>query len=188
MRREKTPFPTSFYGGAAAALSYTQKVLNQFGANILSYLPLNDSSGSTAADASGNSRTGTIGGCTLGVTGMGDGETAISLPGTTGNYINWYTASLRDAFSGAAGSAMIWLKVAGAAVWTNAAYREAICLYIDGSNYILIGRPTDNYMCCMPLTELMEQAKPTGRSVALPPTGCMLRSPGARRANAPGFT
>ena len=146
MHERRHLYQPVIHGGAAAALSYTQKVLNQFGANVLSYLPLNDSSGSTAADASGNSRTGTIGGCTLGVTGMGDGETAISLPGTTGNYINWYTVSLRDAFSGAAGSAMIWLKVAGSAVWTNAAYREAICLYINSSNYILIGRPPDNYM------------------------------------------
>lgn len=104
---------------------------------------------STLVDISGNGRNAVTGGATgptLGVPGIGDGLTAVSFPGSAA-FINWYSDSLRGAFNAAEGSVMCWLKVANAGVWTDAAYREAISLYVNSSNYILIGRaPQDNML------------------------------------------
>jgi lysophospholipase L1-like esterase len=121
-------------------------ILNTFGGDIVSYLPLKEASGTTLADVSGNGRNGAVGGATgptLGVAGIGDSKTAVSLPGSAA-FINWYSAGLNGAFDGAEGALIVWAKVSAAGVWADGVTRYAAMLSADGSNIIRIARSSSN--------------------------------------------
>ena len=124
-------------------------ILDTFGADTISYLPLKEASGTTLADVSGNGRNGAVGGATgptLGVEGVGDTKTAVSFPGSAA-YINWYSAGLAGAFDGAEGSLIVWAKVSAVGVWSDDSYRVIALLYTDSSNQINIARSsTDNLL------------------------------------------
>ena len=124
MHKRRHLYQSVIYGGATAPLSYTQQVLNLFGSDIISYLTLSDSSGTMAADASGNNRTGTYTNSpTLGAEGIGDGLTSVSFDGTD-DLVNWYSASLAAAFNSAEGTFMQWLKLSNG-VWNDGVYRKS---------------------------------------------------------------
>lgn len=126
--------------------TFSQNITALFGANLLSYLKLDETSGATAADASGNSRTGAYNNVTLNNTAL---PTAL-----TGNaplwdnadieYVNWYTASLAAAFSGAAGTLAGFAKVYDANVWTDATSRYFAFIRADANNIIYAGRTATN--------------------------------------------
>ncbi len=82
-------------------------------ASLINHLPLDDSAGATARDASGNSRTGTYSGPTLLQTGIGDGRTAVLLDGVNDNIAN-ESAGLLSGFSLNAGTVSFWAKRAAA--------------------------------------------------------------------------
>lgn len=138
---------SSAWGGIAAELKaevgspYSDLVKATFGASLLAYWPLWEPSGTTATDISGNGRDGVYTGVTLGQTGIGDGRTAASLDGTT-SYTNVYSTSLRDAFSAAAGTVMVWAKASGAGVWTDGIERRIINLSVNSSNRVYITKNT----------------------------------------------
>lgn len=86
---------------SVAGTTYDQAVLAD---TPLAYWPLNETSGTTANDLSGNGHNGTYaGGFTLGQTGIGDGETAVAFNGSTGKV----TTTLNQAFT--AMSVEIWV-------------------------------------------------------------------------------
>lgn len=107
----------------------------------IGYWPLDELSGGTAIDLSGNGRNGAHTGVTLLQPGMGDGGTSPLYDGVN-DYTNIYSAGLAGAFSKDEGSVAVWAKVAGAGVWTDATNRRIIHLRTDVSNRLLIGRPT----------------------------------------------
>jgi len=119
-----------------------------YAGKVLSYAPIaywimGEASGTTALDATGNSRTGAYTAVTLGQTGIGDSRTSASFDGST-SYVNIYTASLAGAFNGQEGSMSIWGKVSGSGVWTDAAARRLIYLAVDANNRISFVKPTAN--------------------------------------------
>jgi len=122
--------------GAVSATSagytptYTQKVLTLA---PIAYWPMAEPSGTTALDASGNGRTGTYTGVTLGVTGIGDGRTAASFDGATSKN-NVFSASLAAAFGSAEGSIILWAKVSAVGVWSDGIVRRFITLQVDANN------------------------------------------------------
>ena len=120
---------------------YSALALRLFAGNIISYLRLDDGSG-TFTDASGNGRTGAAGGATgptYGAVGIGDKRAAVTFPGSAA-YINWYSAGLAGAFSGAEGSLIVWVKMASAGVWTDGAYRVIANLYSGASNFVTFAK------------------------------------------------
>jgi len=115
------------------------KIISLFGANLISLLPMTESSGTTAVDASGNGRNGTYSNVTLSNSLGPDGahNAPLFVPGSS-SYVDWYSASLATAFTGTEGTFLIWLKVSAAAIWTNAVNYYMAYLYTDASNYMLI--------------------------------------------------
>lgn len=124
----------------AGGQTYTQRVR---ALGPIAYWPLAESSGTTANDESGTGRNGTYSGATLGVTGIGDGRTAASLPGSVAS-INVYSASLADAFNGQQGTLCGWAKVSGAALWTDGSQHELAIFLSALSNYLRIIKRTTN--------------------------------------------
>ncbi len=114
--------------------NYAHKVLATDQPHLLAYWPLSEVAGSVAYDFSGNARHGAYTGVTLGKTGIGDGDTCPFFDGAN-DFVNIYSVSLRDAFNGAEGTAMIWAKVFNVGVWTDGAYRNTLHLHTDGSTY-----------------------------------------------------
>lgn len=119
--------------------AYVRKVL---ATNPIAYWPLSERTGSVAYDVSGNGLHGALGAAQLGYAGMGDGRTAIYLPGDVDN-VDVYTAGLAAAFSPSAGSSMIWATGTDA-VWTDGVARRLQYAYVDSSNYVMIRR-SGNY-------------------------------------------
>ena len=124
--------------------TYPTFIVDIFDSAVISYLPLNDPSGSTMQDASTNNRDGATGGATgptLGVAGIDDGQLAISLPGSAA-YVNWYSAGLAGAFDGEEGTLIVWAKVGAAGVWADGTYRVIANLYTDSNNFVTFARST----------------------------------------------
>ena len=113
--------------------SYADKIRSMFGSSIVSYLPLSEGAGSVAADIGGRGLNGAYTAVTLGAAGIGDGRTAASFDGST-SFVNWYSAGLASAFSGAAGSLLGWFKVSAAGVWSDAVARRLASIQVDGNN------------------------------------------------------
>jgi lysophospholipase L1-like esterase len=107
----------------------------------LAYWTLGDASGTAAVDemALGNGALGAAGAApTLGAEGIGDGRTAMSFDG--GDYVNIYSAALAAALTPAECSIMIWAKVSGVGIWSDAAIRYLFELRVDANNRIVIVR------------------------------------------------
>ena len=131
-RRIGLPFMPRQSGG------YSSKVESESPANLLAYWQLNEGAGPTAADSSGNGRSGTeVGAPAWGQTGIGDGKTSVLFDGAK-DAIDIYSASLQSAFDGGEGTMMLWAKVSGAGVWTDATLRWLFYLFVDGNNFIRI--------------------------------------------------
>lgn len=120
--------------------SYAQQILNVVGkSNVLALWMLNETSGAIADNYEGTAaRDGAYTGVTLADAATPWGGVAPRLDGAN-DFVNVYTTSLNDAFSGSEGSAVIWAKMSGAGVWTDGSFRTAIGLWGTGaSNDIII--------------------------------------------------
>ncbi len=114
---------------------YTAKVRRTGAASLIGYWPLAEKAGSVGYDASGYGRNGTYTNATLGVAGIGDGGSAVSIAAT--GFCNVYSTSLNGAFNNAEGTMAVWVKVSAAGVWTDATLRETFYISADANNEIL---------------------------------------------------
>ena len=119
---------------ASSRLRYTKRIC---ALGPIAYWPLDDQSGSVASDESGNGRTGAYTSTTLGAIGIGDGRGAATFNGTSSR-CNVYSASLAASFGSAEGTLALWMQVAGAGVWNDAADRRALYLGADSSNRVFV--------------------------------------------------
>lgn len=117
---------------------YAEKVKALFTTNILSYLPLWESSGLVADDYYTTNRDGaySASNTTLGETGIGDGRTCV-LIAAEGGFVNWYSAGLSTAFNGKEGTLAFWAKVPGA-FWTDGVSHTFARMYGDANNNFVI--------------------------------------------------
>lgn len=123
-------------------IPYADKVKTLFGTSLIGYWPMDEASGATAVDASGNNRNGAYVGMTLAnTTGPFSGSAPYS-DGATG-INNVYSAGLAGAINGAAGSLMLWAKIE-AATWTDATGRYLASFRVDAQNYFQVRRGTEN--------------------------------------------
>jgi hypothetical protein len=116
--------------------TYVQKVVALAPSSLIRYLTYADTSGTTAADSSGNNRAGAyVGGVTLNQTGIGDGGTGVLLDGTTG-YVNAFSAGEAGAINMNTLSILIWIRVLNAGVWTNTLDQYFCDVFVDTNNRI----------------------------------------------------
>lgn len=109
--------------------------------NCIAAYPLNELSGTTAFDVSGNGRNGTYSNAILGQPGIGDGNTAISLSGVSGtNHVNIYSVSLANAFNGAAGTISAWFKTNSVAEWVDGLERFILNIEVDSNNFVYLSK------------------------------------------------
>lgn len=127
--------------GAGLSSSYSGKVLSY---SPIAYWPLNEATGTNANCLVNSAQDGTYTGVTLGQTGIGDGNTCPLFDGTN-DYVDIYSAALNTAFSGTAGTMVIWAKVFNAAVWADTNSRMAVSLSdIGNENRVKLRKSTTN--------------------------------------------
>lgn len=114
----------------ASGLTYAQKVLAI--PNLLAYWKLDETSGTNAADSSGNGYNGTYSGVTLGnAAGPGAGMGLAPLWDAVNDDIS-LPAGVRSGLTGSEGTISFWAKVSAAAIWTTPATRRAFCFTDSG--------------------------------------------------------
>jgi hypothetical protein len=96
-------------------------------------LRLNEESGATAADSSGNGYDSTYAGVTLATLTGPDGNYAGLFDGIN-DYVDCDSSGVAAPFDGAEGTALIWFRVSGAGVWSDGVTRAVFDFYSDDSN------------------------------------------------------
>jgi len=132
-------------GGGGAAAPYDESIISMFGANLVSYLKLDETSGATAADSSGHSTAGAYLNVDLANALMPTkiGGSAPLFGGTDGDAVNWYSAALVSNFDPLEGTLIAWVKAHDAGVWTDAAERGILVIRDDASNRVNIYKAPD---------------------------------------------
>jgi hypothetical protein len=119
--------------------SYTYTLINLAPSNLIAYWPMADSSGTTATDESGNGRNGSYSGATLGIAGIGDARTAISLDGINDNVVV-ASSGLGAAWNATTGTVSVWVREpAGHAAVTSGIVQLQ---WSSGTNYFQLYRLT----------------------------------------------
>ena len=127
---------------SSSSASYRERVMLT---NPIRYWPLWEPSGTVATEliaADNGTYARDVATMTTGA-GIGDGHTAPLFDGTN-DFVNIYSAALNTAFSGAAGSVLIWARVSAAGVWTDGTARTLLGIRADGNNYIRLNKATTN--------------------------------------------
>lgn len=129
---------------ATVTVSLINAILGTQSANLVFLFPINETAGVTADNAEGTAaRDGTYTGVDLNNAIGPDGEPVPYFDGT-GDRVNIYSNSTRDAFDGSAGTIFIQFKVENLGVWTDGSWRHAIKLAADASNYVIIVKRSTN--------------------------------------------
>lgn len=119
---------------------YSAKVLSTAPANLLAYWKLDETSGSTANDSSGNSRNGTYSGVTLNGTTFLDGTPAPTMAGTS-NYVNLYSSSFAGAWNGQEFTVSLFCRCPN---WTDGTERRVLHLLATGGNLLVFRKAVAN--------------------------------------------
>lgn len=115
-------------------------------ANLIQYLPMDETSGTTANDRSGNNRNAAYTGVALDSIDFIKGGRAGLWDGSA-DYVNTTGAALTGfagAFNGQEGSFEGWFRVASAGVWTDATRRDFWLSSVSGANAHIFRKSTTN--------------------------------------------
>ena len=123
--------------------AYADQIKAVAPSNLIQFLRGAELSGTTAADYSGNSRTGSYSNVTLNGNTGPDGQPAPQYVAASSSLLNLYSSSLNAAYSQQEASFMIWYKVASGA-WTDSTQRTFQLLYSGGSNYYYLSKSSVN--------------------------------------------
>lgn len=117
---------------------YKKNIINLFGSSLISYKPLNESSGTVAYDYGtiGTAGNGTYIGATVGVADSPGGGKCPYFDGDN-DVVNNYSAAMNTAFNGQLGSIAVWYK-ADDGVWIDSTDRDIIRFNVDANNYIFL--------------------------------------------------
>ena len=135
--------PVTPYPSPTAQTSYSDKVLGTQSGHLLAYWKLNETSGTVAADSSGNGRDASYSGATLNATTFLDGAPAPSFD-EINDYLNAYSA-LQPVFNGQAGTILLWFRVSSSGVWTDGLNGKLANFVVDAnaSLYMLKSAASD---------------------------------------------
>lgn len=129
-------FPV-FSGGSKLAAYKARTIAT----SPIAYWMLNEASGTTIVDSSGNSRNGTYSGVTLAQDVPPQGGLAPLWDGVN-DYGNVYSASLASAVSFNEGCLLVWAKMASAGVWTDGSARYLATIYRNTNNFVYFEKRT----------------------------------------------
>lgn len=115
--------------------SYIGTVL---GTSPIALWPLSETTGTNAADATGNGYTGTYSNVTLASTTFPDGTAAGLWVAGSNGHVTTYSAGLAGVFNGQEGAIACWIRVRAASVWTDVAARYVYDIYRDTTDRIRI--------------------------------------------------
>lgn len=121
---------------------YWQKVRDLKIGNLIGLWRLNESSGSVAADSSGNGHTGTYIGATLAALTGPDGAPAPLFDGIN-DKVQLSASGLPDAFNGAEGTVLMWVRL-DAATWSDGEQHFMFQAFVDWSNYLNLRKSGSN--------------------------------------------
>ena len=130
MLQQPRPLVPFMFPKRSFRLPYAQRVL---ALNPIAYWKLNETSGSAAADSSGNGFGGTYSGAVPGGTTWVDGSPAPSFDGIA-DLVNRYSSGFASAFDPAHYTQSIWVRLAQAGNWTDATIRFFTIERADGNN------------------------------------------------------
>lgn len=111
--------------------TYAQRVKALLGSSLIAHWPLWDKTGTTATEIA-NGNNGTYVSATLGATGIGDGNTAISNP--VNGRTNIYSAGLASLFNSQELTIMGWCKMSAVGAWTDGLVHTLVKLGADSTN------------------------------------------------------
>lgn len=131
-------FAAGVFGGGSRLAAYKARAL---ATSPIAYWMLNETSGTTIADSSGNSRNGTYSGVTLANGTSPQGSPAPLWDGVN-DYGDIYSASLAGAVSFNEGCLLIWARMSSAAVWTDGVARYLTTINRNGDNSFYIQKLT----------------------------------------------
>lgn len=134
------PLLLSSSQGATPAEEYAAAVL---ATSPLRYNKLNEGSGTTVVDSSGNAYTGTYTGVTWDGTLSPFGEPVPFFDGAN-DYGNLVSAAFGTAFDLDEFTILLWFKANAAGVWTDGIERYFLRVQRDGSNQLLIRKSNTN--------------------------------------------
>jgi hypothetical protein len=125
--------------------SIGQRILSTQAANLIFYVPMQETSGTTADDVSTTNANCTyVGSPLLGQSGIGDGSASVKLDGTTAQRITVPVATLDTPFDPTVGTLLIWGRVASAGIWTDGTL-DCLCEFGTGvSGRLLLNKATTN--------------------------------------------
>lgn len=125
---------------------YRDTVLSIKPTHILSYYPMNESSGTVCTDVK-NGRNGTYAnGTALGKNGIGDGLTSVQVDGTN-DYIDIGNATNSTLFDGKEGTLSFWVKVDTSRVHpTSTGYLLNLVSNTAGNQIIILKDPSDLFI------------------------------------------
>lgn len=127
--------------------SYIQRVLDIQSANLIAYYPLNETTGTNAANAEGTAaRDGTYTGVTLNSIIGPDGVNGAPLFDGSNDFVDIFSASLNTAWGApAAGTVAAWARVSAAGVWEDSTQRFMLGLrHADTDNRIRMRKSATN--------------------------------------------
>lgn len=111
---------------------------------LVAYYPLDETSGTTAFDRSGNGRNGNYqNGVTLNASTFPNGDPVPSFDGTDDN-VNFYSSGLSSAFPATSGTLMVWMRVSAGGVWTDGVQRRVVNMQVNTSNRVFIAKSASN--------------------------------------------
>jgi len=127
-------------------LRYDQIIAALFGANLIQYLPANETTGTTAEDATANNRDGTYSNVTLNsIAGPVASMGYAGLWNASTSYLDVYSASLAGAFSASAGTLSFWFRMLNSTAWTGAVgFKYMARLAVNGTNQVRIWKTNVN--------------------------------------------
>lgn len=130
--------------GIGYGQDYANKLRNIFGtAAIVGYWVQDEPAGTASLDSGAKNHPGVYTAVTLAAAGIGDGRTAASYDGATSKNVI-YSAGLNTDFNNQECTILLWAKVSGAGVWTDATVRNGIQIAADANNYFQIARTATN--------------------------------------------
>jgi hypothetical protein len=125
--------------GTALEAVFSQRVLNYQRDSLIQNLLLNEAAGPTATDLSPQGNDGAYVGVTLGVTGIGDGETASSFTDAP-SFVRIHSTALQEDFASSQGSINIWVNLSSgvaASDWGGAQVHQFFWLQSTGIGRVI---------------------------------------------------
>ncbi len=116
--------------------TYADRVLAVQADHLIGYWRLNEAGGVVAADSSPYGHDADANGLVWGADGVGDGATGASLDGINDN-VTLSSAGLSTAFDGAAGTVMVWARVADTSLWTDGLQHGLVTLRASGGTIFI---------------------------------------------------